>query len=226
LLAPPAIDGDAREWKGVATMPIVAPGAPSRTTARLAYDNDNLYALFEVEDPTPWRNEGKDATRLFKTGDAVDLQLAARPEPDAARKRRDVNDGDLRVVFAQLGGRPVAVLMRPIDPAAAKDKQVRYHSPVMDKVFDRVEVLAEATVAVKVQGSRYTLEAAIPLKALGLPARSGLVLRGDAGVIASDAQGLTNTARTYWSNPHANLVSDLPSEAWLAPEGWGKLTLE
>jgi hypothetical protein len=118
-------------------------------------------------------------------------------------------------------------LMRPIDPDAPKDRQVKYHSPVGDKTFDRVEVLPDAQVTVATQTGRYHLEAVVPLKAIGLAApAAGQAIRGDLGVIYSDAQGRTNAARTYWCNPNTNLVSDLPLEAWLYPATWGELTFE
>jgi 3-mercaptopyruvate sulfurtransferase SseA len=104
---------------------------------------------------------------------------------------------------------------------------VKYHSPVGDKTFDRVEVLPDAQVAVTTQAGHYRLEAVVPLKALGLAApAAGTGIRGDVGVIFSDAQGLTNASRVYWSNPNTNLVSDLPLEAWLYPATWGELTFE
>jgi len=113
--------------------------------------------------------------------------------------------------------------MPPVDAAAPATSKVEYHSPVGEKVFDRVEVLAGAEVAVRTHAGRYAVEAAIPLKSIGLAAKPGLTIRGDVGVIASDAKGRTNTARTYWANPHTSLVSDLPLEAWLCPATWGEL---
>ena len=226
LPAAAKIDGDAREWRDVPPMAIGRVAGRPRTSARLARDDENLYVLFEVTDPSPWKNEGKDFTRLFKTGDAVDLQLATRPAGAGDNKRRDPAAGDVRIVFAPLGGKPAAVLMRPVDPSAPKAARVRYHSPVIDKTFDRVEVLAAAKVAVRTRSGGYVVEAAVPLKALGLPTGGGLTLRGDVGVISSDASGKINTARTYWSNPHTNLVNDLPHEAWLYPNAWGSLRFE
>ena len=223
MSAAPKIDGDPREWRDVPALPVDHTHRPAWTTARLAYDADHLYVFFDVVDQSPWRNEGKDYTRLFKTGDAVDIQLATQGGP---AKRRDPAAGDLRIVLAQLNGKPVAVLMRPVEPGAPKDKLVKYHSPVTDKVFDRVELLADARVAVRVHSGRYRVEAAIPLKTLGLAPKAGLAIRGDVGVIASDSQGRINTARTYWSNPNTNLVSDLPHEAWLYPNTWGELTFK
>jgi len=226
LPARPQIDGDPREWKAVAELPLERRGSPERGSARLAYDDRNLYVLFDVRDASPWRNEGKDPTRLFKTGDAVDVQLCVDPSLSKEPARRDVAAGDVRVVIANVGGKPAAVLMRPVDPAAGEDKKVHYHSPVIDKTFDRVEVLASAELAVRAEGQRYVVEAAIPLEALGLKPAAGMVLRGDVGFISSDADGRINTARTYWANKATNLVNDLPHEAWLWPHAWGEWVFE
>jgi len=117
--------------------------------------------------------------------------------------------------------------MRPVDPTAPKDRQVVYHSPVGDKTFDLVEVLPNAQVTVDVQAGRYHLEAVVPFEALGMAhPGAGQTIRGDVGIIFSDAQGRVNAARTYWSNPNSNLVSDLPLEAWLYPATWGELIFE
>ena len=210
--------GDNAPWAKVPALKIEK--LPNHGTAKLACDATNLYVLFDVADPTPWRNEGKDATRLFKTGDAVDVQLGH------AGKRAKIEAGDLRIVIAPLNGKPAAVLMKPVDPSAAADKRVVYHSPVGDKVFDRVEVLAAAQVAVKTTGQGYRVEAAIPLASLGLKLESGATLRGDVGIIFSDAAGTANAARAYWANPNTNLVSDEPLEAWIYPETWAELKVE
>ena len=226
LSAAPDSNKDRDWWRKLPVMPIERPGLTDKAEVRLACDGTNLYAIFEVTDTTPWINEGKDFIRLFKTGDAVDIQLATGVGANAAH-RSEVAAGDLRLVFAPLEGKPAAILMRPIDPTAPKDRQVIYHSPVGDKTFDRVEVLSTAQVKVAVQTGRYHLEAVVPLKALGIgrPA-AGRTIRGDVGVIFSDAQGRSDAARMYWSNPHTNLTSDLPLEAWLYPATWGELTFE
>ncbi len=221
------IDGQAREWPRKPEIEIARAGRKRVGTARLAWDAETLYAYVQVSDPSPWVNLGKDATRLFKTGDAVDIQLATMPEdPEVVRKHRKVRKGDLRVVLSKLGGKPVAVLMRPIEPEADRDLRVLYRSPVGEKTFDRVEVLAGAKVAVRTGSNGYSIEAAIPTEALGLEPKPGLRLLGDIGVIASDADGRINTARTYWANPHTNLVNDLPHEAWLTPRAWGTFVFQ
>jgi hypothetical protein len=216
-----SIDGDAKDWGRVPAIRIIREGSPNTGTARLAYDAANLYALFEVDDPTPWRNEGKDFTRLFKTGDAVDVQLGP-----SANAGRDPAEGDLRIVIADLGRLPAAVLMKPKDRSAPASSAKSYTSPVGTKRFDRVEVIAGAKVKVSSAGGRYTVEAAIPFAALGFTPSSGAKLTGDVGFVSSDADGKINVARTYWSNSHTNLVNDEPHEAWLQPHEWGQLTFE
>jgi hypothetical protein len=223
LAGPPVIDGQGKEWAAIPALTIERAGQPSRGQARLAYDDTMLYLLYEVDDASPWQNEGKDYTQLFKTGDAVDLQLGTDP---AAPRRIEPGPGDVRVTVALLNGKPAAVLLRPRDPAAPPALRVNYHSPVGDRRFDRVEVLSEARVAVTVDRARYRVELALPLAALGVSPTPGLRLRGDLGVIASDAEGRSNVARIYWANKATNLVSDLPSEAWFFPQGWGTLGWE
>ncbi|MFP4058175.1 MAG: hypothetical protein ACLF0G_15010 [Candidatus Brocadiia bacterium] len=224
MARPPAIDGDLGDWRGLRPIRIQRQGSPNRADVRVAYDEAHLYLAFHVRDPSPWLNQGKDPTRLFKTGDACDLHLCT--DPQAEPERQKLLPSDVRVLFASLGGEPAAVLMKPVDPGAPEAKRVRYHSPVADKRFDRVDVLDAASVAVKKTDEGYTLEAAVPLEAIGLEARPGMSLRGDLGFISSDAQGRTNVARTYWANRHTNLVSDLPHEAWLYPARWGEMTFE
>ena len=209
-------------WAKVSPINIARQGQPERATARLGYDAKNLYVKFDVKDPSPWRNDGKDATRLFKTGDCVDLQL--RTDPAATGEQPQA--GDLRLLIADMGGKPTAVLTRPVDKSAPAELRKSYASPVGTRVLDRVETMPAVTASVTLATDGYSVQAAIPLATLGLAPKPGLQLRGDVGFITSDAQGMINTARIYWSNQRTNLVNDLPSEAWLYPAAWGTLTFE
>jgi len=235
LAKPPAIDGGADDWRNVPAFDISRKGFPERAQVRFAYDDQCLYLFFDVTDSSPWRNEGKDFARLFKTGDAVDLQICTAPLPKVSdlregtgdmREADSVGSSHVRLLFAPLEGKPACVLMRPVDKTGSADKAYNYHSPVGDRHFDRVEVLAEAQVAVKVETQRYRVEAAIPWRAIGLRPAAGMAIRGDAGFISSDAQGMVNVARTYWSNEVTNLTNDMPSEAWLYPATWGEFRFE
>jgi hypothetical protein len=181
-----------------------------------------LYTLFEVSDPNPWLNAGKDFGRLFKTGDSVDIHLS---NVIGAKPHNDPQRGDMRILLSQLQGKPVAILMMAVDPTAPKELGKNYTTG-WTKHFDRVEQLTNAKVAVKVEGKRYFVEAAIPLANLGLTLKSATTLRGDVGFISSDAMGINNTARTYWANQATNLVNDEPLEAWLYPNSWGDITVK
>jgi hypothetical protein len=223
LAAAPKIDGGEGDWKNVPALTIEREGQPDRASVKLGYDATNLYALFEVQDPTPWRNAGKDFANLFKTGDALDIQFSADPN---AKSHAEPQAGDKRIVIAQFEKKPVAVLMAPVDKTAPANTAKSFTSPVGTKKFDRVEVLTAASVAEKSEGNRYRVEVSIPLTSLGLAPQSGQSLRGDVGFISSDAAGLINTARTYWSNSQTNLVNDEPLEAWIYPATWGELKFE
>ncbi|MBN8525525.1 MAG: hypothetical protein J0M02_09330 [Planctomycetes bacterium] len=217
---------EAGAWGRMPKVLIARPGLRDRATVQLAWDAQNLYARYQVEDATPWLNEGKDRNRLFKTGDAVDLQFGP-----AGTDRREPGPGDTRICIAPLkegkkAGAAV-MLMRPVDPLAPKMAAVTYTSPVGPKSFDRVEPLAGASAEVQVQpGKGYVVVATLPLASLGLEAKSGLELRGDVGFILSDTAGTINAARIYWANHETNLVNDEPQEAWLRPAAWGRLKLE
>jgi hypothetical protein len=216
---PMTIDGKGNDWGRITAMKAGGADAKSGANVKLAYDAENLYALWEVNDATPMLNQGKDVTQLFKSGDAVDLQIAT--DLSAPPKRKEPAAGDLRIVIAESAGQPIAVLMQPVAPNAAKELAHTYSSPVGSRKFDRVEVLKNAHVVINKEKEKYTVEAAIPLAALGLKPEPALEVKGDAGYISSDAAGITNTARTYWSNQNTGLVNDLPGEAALRPGEWG-----
>ena len=213
---------DAATWAKLPNVVIARPGLRDRATVQLAWDAENLYARFAVDDTTPWVNAGKDRNRLFKTGDAVDLQFGP-VRADA----REPGLGDTRVLIAPGKDGNQVMLMRPLDLHAPKDTAVTYTSPVGPKHFDRVEPLPGAKVDVQVAaGKGYVVVATLPFTALGLPARSGLELHGDVGFILSDTAGTIDAARLYWFNHETNLVNDEPQEAALQPASWGTLRLE
>ena len=94
------------------------------------------------------------------------------------------------------------------------------------KQFDRVEILKDVKLKLKILPGGYRIEMALPLDTLGLAPKPGLTIRGDVGIVTSDANGLSNAARVYWANKNTNLVNDLPLEAWLFPGSWGAITFE
>jgi sugar lactone lactonase YvrE len=225
LVAAPVVDGQLDDWAGREFVEWEAAGG--RCRAALARGRDQLFLAFEVRDASPLLNRGSDWRLLFKTGDAVDLHLGTDASADP--ERRGPVPGDLRLLLtAQRTGAnltPVAVLYRhrvPNTPAAAR---TAFSSPWRTEWIDQVTRLDPLTAATRVNpaGDGYTVEAAIPLAALGLLPQPGTRLRADLGVLFGDAAGETTIERSYWSNRAVNFTSDVPGEAMLYPNFWGTL---
>ncbi len=212
------IDGDMIDWSGNKDVTVYKDGVEEEAYVSLCYDDKYLYAAFNVVDKTPMKNTGEDSVRLFKTGDACDINLSPSRNSGAAV------DGDLRVVMSVMDGEGVAVLMKQVSSAIKKPQS--YTSPVMTLPFDYVAIMEDAEVAIgkDEQNGSYVLEAKLPLSSLGLNIKAGDSITGDVGIIVSDESGTYNKARVYYYNKHTGLVSDMPSEARLYPEEWGKVT--
>ncbi|MEX0653447.1 MAG: sugar-binding protein [Phycisphaeraceae bacterium] len=211
---------DPAQWDNVPAVEIAREGAAQQAIAQLSYDDEHLYVRFQVTDRSPWRNHGKDHTRLFKTGDAVDLHMSTQ----TAEPHTDPQPGDQRILFANYEGNPVAVLMR-VTESVPDGESVTYRTN-WARTLAGVGIIDSARVVVETGEQSYTLVAAIPLEAIELAPEPGKALLGDMGFISSDENGQVNVARTYWSNKATNLVSDEPLEAWLYPEQWGTWQFE
>ena len=194
-------------------------GQPERADVRLAWDDAGLHLRFDVADPlSPWKNAATDPTLLFKGGDALDVRLS-----------RDSATPGVRYVAAPFRGAPYVLAMRETAPGAPAERRRVYSSPVSTVAFDDVGPAPETVrLAVETSAEGYVATLDIPWSELGLDAAPapGTELRGDLGLLSSDAAGQSTTARLFWSAPCGNLVSDLPSEAALRPDQWGTLVLE
>jgi hypothetical protein len=196
---------------------------PYAARGALAADADNLYVAVDVSgDTNPMVNGGKDATMLFITGDCVDLQLGTNAAADP--KRGDAVVGDIRVSISVLDGKPVATLYR-FKAAGGARPQV-FSSPWRKFSVDNVDVIADARVVINRRGDGYTLEAALPLKALGFAPQPGAAYRCDLGIILSDPTGTNRAARVYWANKATGLVNDVPGEIMPTPQLWGTAVME
>tara|TARA_Y100001933_G_C19014369_1_gene570687 strand:- start:7480 stop:11349 length:3870 start_codon:yes stop_codon:yes gene_type:complete len=212
---------DHNAWQTLPVMQIQREGSSEKAEVKLAYDAQNLYVQFQVQDTSPWKNAGKDYTRLFKTGDCVELYLSANEQS----QHTDPVVGDQRIVIAPYQDQPVAVLMQVQPFGPIKGQSVTYRTN-WSRTLGNVALLNDARVKVSKQNASYTVWASIPIANLGLDTLQGKTLRGDVGFISSDAQGMINVARCCWSNKATNLVSDEPLEAWLYPANWGTLRFE
>lgn len=185
----------------------------------MRYDEKTLYLGWTVKNRGALDNGGDDFRRYFKTGAAVDLQLGTRP---AAADRMTPEAGDIRILITRAGTKPVAVLYRPVAPAAPKTDRWEISTPAGGTTaFDQVKILDAARIAVRPKGeTSYVVEAAIPLSAIGLAPEPGQLLKMDWGVLTT-ADGFVTSSRAYWANPMATGVSDEPTEARLQPALWG-----
>jgi len=182
----------------------------------LCRDDRNLYAIFRVDDPSPWKNGSTDWKLLFKGGDAVDLQL---------------NDGGKTVrVFTAPGAREGefnVVAMWPQTPAGMNAAPEVYKSPVGQETFQRVAKLDNATVKLSKREAGYTVVVTLPWSALGLtPPGAGSSMRGDMGILFSDPSGMRTIRRCYMFNKETSIVDDVPSEVRLNQKAWSAVKFQ
>lgn len=209
----PAIDGNLSDWNMNEAAGI--DGGNGRTAlVALRRDAKSMYLAYHVNDDTPLLNKGSNWQSLFISGDCVDLMLAGNPKADP--NRGSAVAGDIRVLFGSFQNEPIAVLYRPVDPGATTGTV-----QLMAARFDRVEKLTAAKVAFRRGKGFYDIEAAVPLKTLGISPDESGELKGDAGVIFSDATGNDRIKRAYHYNQKTQMISDLTTEATLQPAEWG-----
>jgi len=215
LQKPPTLDGQVNDW------PFVSAELDANAKFRIGYDNEYLYLAYEIARRGPFKNQGQQWDRLFKTGASVDFQIGA--DPAAPGDRRVPVAGDQRLLLTLMGDSPTAVLYQAVVPGTAADKAWHVVSPVGSVSFDRVTKLEKPRVFAFGNDDRYVVEAAVPLAALGLKITGGLRLKMDWGVLTSGPDGTEVLRREYWANKATQIVSDAPSEAELRPLLWGNI---
>ncbi len=218
----PQFTGDlTRDFAGASTVHYQK-SDDSAATSVAAYDSQNLYLGWDVKDNTPWVNGATSPENLYLGGDTVDFQLGSDPLAD--KSRSESGPGDLRLSLGRLGGKETAVLYRKVSPIK---KPFVFHSGVIANYpLDYVGQVPEAKIAVSKRGDGYTVEAAVPLAALGVAPLPGQVVSGDFGVTFGDPAGQRTRLRSYWSNQHTGIVDDAVFELMSEPRNWGELTFE
>jgi hypothetical protein len=190
-----------------------------------AWDQQNLYLAWEVKDTTPWTNGAGEVQYMYASGDTVDFQLAT--DPNAAAKRGKAARGDLRLSIGNFNGKPTALLYHEVAPEGIRKAPATFSSGVVKEyIVESVSVIEDAKIQVKTAKDKYTVEAAIPLAALGLKITAGMKTIGDFGVTHGDANAQDTVLRTYWSNQATGIVSDEVFELRIEPRNWGTLTFE
>lgn len=236
LTAPLAVDGALAEWPSLNWLVVGKGMAMGRfngkpavwTAAALAVDRDQLYVALRTRKKNLLKNSGTDLQTLFNTGGGLDLQLATQR---IDRKDKQAQAGDVRLVISEVGKKTVAAIYRAVVPGT--EAPVVYESPVGRTQIDRIEDISDQ---IKIGASRVTLtaeeagamqagevdqiEIAIPLSVIGWDPDELSVTTGDVGVLMG-RPGTTDD-RTYWHNQNAGIVNDIPSEARLTPDQWGR----
>jgi hypothetical protein len=222
----PTVDGKLDDWAGAAWVDIDKSGVaanfnsnskPYDVTAAVSISGDRLYAAFRTGNDKLLQNSGAVPNAPFKTGGALDLMLGVNPAADPKRAAPVV--GDLRLLVTMAQGKPLAVLYQAVVPGTKNP--VPFSSPWRTITLDRTD---DVSAQVQLAGAGGNYELSIPLAALGLKPQAGQSLKGDIGILRGD--GSETTARVYWSNKATGITSDVPSEAILTPQLWGRVELK
>ncbi|HWE95151.1 MAG TPA: hypothetical protein VG269_14385 [Tepidisphaeraceae bacterium] len=220
--APPIVDGKLDDWMGASWVTVDRRGVaaffdsktkPYDVSAAVAVAGDRLYAAFRTGEPDLLKNSGEMPSAPFKTGGALDLMIGV--DPHAPAGRTDPAAGDLRLLVTAVKGKPLAVLYRPVAPDSKNP--VPFSSPSRTIRIDQV---LDVSTDLQFAAAEGNFEFSIPLSVLGLRPKPGQTLRGDVGVLRGD--GFQTLQRVYWSNKATGITADVPSEAMLMPNLWGK----
>jgi hypothetical protein len=226
---PPTVDGSLDDWSDANWVTIDTRrkqtgdwgSVEEKATAAATIAEGRLYLAYRTNEKDFLKNAGDSKELLFKTGSALDLMLATDPLADPKRKAPAA--GDVRLLVTMAKKKPTAVLYRAVVPGTKDPVPFRapWHSITIDRVDD---VSADLQLAGDDKGN---YEVSIPLKTLGVPGAAvapGEALTGDLGLLRGN--GFQTLQRVYWSNKGTNLTADVPSEAMLTPQLWGKIVFK
>ncbi|WP_395737586.1 hypothetical protein [Prosthecobacter sp.] len=209
---PPVVDGKLDDWPATTDWASIdrrgikanfnSNSRPYEVSAAVALSGGKLYAAWRTTEKDLLSNSGETPNALFKTGGCLDLMLQA--------------DTDQRLLVTLVKGKPRALLYRLKVPGTTQP--VAFGSPWRSIHIDVVEdVTSHLTFAADNTGS---FEISLPLETLHWQPKPGDTARADLGVLRG-ANGQT-TQRIYWSNKATAITADVPSEAELTPQLWGK----
>lgn len=191
----------------------------------VAYDNENIYFFYEVKSPYELINSISDYKIIFKGGNLLDIQIAT--DKNAPENREKPTYGDIRILITRQEGKPVAVIYKP-KVKDFKGNPIVLSSPTGKEEFDVIEKVEDISLEYKKIQNGFTALVTIPLKMIGLEAKSGDKILMDVGYIFGNVNGSQVSLRSYWSNNSfsANVIYDIPNESRLEPKYWGKAIFE
>ena len=220
----PLVDGELNDWPAETDWAFIdrrgikanfnSDSRPYEVSAAVALTKSHLYAAWRTTEKNLLNNTAETPNALFKHGGCLDLMLAT--DPAAASDRSSPVAGDQRLLITQVNGETRALLYRAKVPGT-KDS-VAFSSPWRTIHLDKVEDISkQVTLATDKNGN---FEISVPLDGLHWQPQPGETYRADVGVLRG-AKGQT-TQRVYWSNKATAITADVPSEAELRPDLWGK----
>lgn len=216
---------DAATWQNVPAGTLTREGEPL-AEAKLGYDVRNLYARIHVSDSTPGQNSADTLVTAFKGGDTAGVVLGPsgpRPEPGA---------GDVRIMAALIGGKPTLIAMKAT--TRGEKKPETYSTPAGGTaLFEFVGEVpgGRVLVAPDADGKGYTATFSVPRSFLEFDLAPASTLSGDIEVRLSGQgqRGLQTTERRYLFTPRtsqATMVDDVPTEARIYTQGFGKVEVK
>jgi hypothetical protein len=219
------VDGKWEDWKGTEWANIDTSGIkayfnsksrPYKVTGAVAVSGNKLYVGYRTGDRDLLKNSGEISLAPFKTGGALDVMIGANAAADP--KRVHPVAGDIRLLVTLVKGKPYALVYRAVVNGTREGDKVPFSSPSNTVTFDRVDnISGKIGFAAGKDGD---FEISVPLDLLALKPVPGMVIQADIGVLRGD--GGQTLSRTYWNNKGTAIVSDVPSEAVLTPNLWGK----
>ncbi len=209
---PPVVDGKLEDWPATTDWASIdrrgikanfnSNSRPYEVSAAVTLSGGKLFVAWRTTEKDLLSNSGETPNALFKTGGCLDLMLQA--------------DTDQRLLITLVKGKPRALLYRSKVPGTTQP--VAFGSPWRSIHIDVVEDVSDRlTFATDNTGN---FEISVPLETLHWQPKPGDTARADLGVLRG-SNGQT-TQRIYWSNKATAITADVPSEAELTPQLWGK----
>ncbi len=209
---PPSVDGKLDDWPATTDWASIdrrgtkanfnSNSKPYEVSAAVCLSGDRLFAAWRSSEKELLNNSGETPNALFKTGGCLDLMLQA--------------DTDQRLLVTLIKGKPRAILYR--SKVEGTKQPIAFSSPWRSISIDVVEDVTEQLAFATDNTGNY--EISLPLQSLHWQPKAGDIARADLGVLrGSNSQ---TTQRIYWSNKATAITADVPSEAELTPQLWGR----
>lgn len=190
-------------------------------SVQLGYDANFVYARVHVNDESPLQNAADTIATAFKGGDTAGFVIGPKDK---------VGAGQVRFMAAKIGGKARLIAMKAVTNGAKAPET--YSTPAGGEVkFEFVGEVPNGRVILTPDATGYTATMAIPRSFLELEIAPNAELAGDIEVRLSGngPRGIQATSRNYLftpANTQTSMTDDVPTEARLYPEFWGRVLVK